>query len=444
MNAFAFALACVLAAVACPPARAQAESSPPQATSAQADPPVAPDSRRDILVMVDNPAAPPPPRAGSSLLGYAPSRLYGVGQQAAATLAAVARQYGLRELAAWPIRSLHGYCAILQPPPGASREQLLAALAADARVALAQPLQDFSVRAALQAPARPAAARYNDPYLDLQRGFLAVDAGAAQRRSLGQGVEVAIVDTGADTGHPDLRGRIRTAQDLAGGDASAFARDAHGTEIAGIIAANSNNRIGIVGIAPRTMLGVYKACWSLDGPGTGARCNSFTLAKALAAIADSRARIVNLSLGGPTDPLLRRLLDQLLEQGRIVIAAMPPDGRLDGFPTEASGVIVVRASRGNTAPAGVLDAPGDDILTTRPGGRYDFASGSSMAAAHVSGMAALLLSVAPDLDAARIRTLLQRTSRPSQDDGDIREVNAEAAMQALSPARKAATAETRP
>lgn len=404
------------------------------------------DSQRDIVLAVDNPHAPPPMRAASNLLGYAPAKSYGAGRKAAATLEALKRRYGLREMAAWPIEPLGLYCAVLQPPPGVSRDELLAALAEDERVQLAQPLQDFSVYStgtSSSKPPAPAAGRtapaprYNDPYIDLQRGFIATGAAAAQIRAQGRGVEVAIVDTGVDTTHPDLRGRIRDVHDLVGADASTL-RESHGTEIAGIIAANSNNHLGIAGMAPKATLNVYKACWYPQHPvGAGARCNSFTLAKALATIAGSHARIVNLSLGGPADPLLRRLLDQLLNQGRIVIAAMPPDGRLAGFPTDAPGVIVVRTSSNASAPSGVLNAPGDDILTTQPGNGYDFASGSSMAAAHVSGMAALLLSVAPDLDARRTHELMRRTSKPS--DGLV-QVNAAAAMDALTYANKASRA----
>jgi subtilisin family serine protease len=160
----------------------------------------------------------------------------------------------------------------------------------------------------------------------------------------------------------------------------------------------------------------------------GARCNTFTLAKALAGIIDTDARIINLSLGGPPDPLLHMLLVKLLDQGRIVIAAMPADGTVEGFPGSAAGVIIVRASAASAALAGILSAPGNDILTTQPGGGYDFTSGSSMAAAHVSGIAALLLSLSPALDARAVHDLLLRTSKTSA--GTL-QVNAAAAVATL-------------
>ena len=122
------------------------------------------------------------------------------------------------------------------------------------------------------------------------------------------------------------------------------------------------------------------------------------------------------------------LLEQLLKQDRIVVAAMPPDGDLGGFPDTTPGVIVVRTSGTSAAPPGVLSAPGRDILTTQPDGGYDFSSGSSMAAAHVSGIAALLVSLAPGLSASAIHDLLLRSSRLV--DGTL-EVNAAAAVAAL-------------
>lgn len=388
------------------------------------------DSRRDVVLAVANPLDPPATHAGSSLLGYVPSGNYGAGQRAASTLAALQRSYGWRELTGWPIKALDLYCIVLEPPPGMTREALLKALAADDRVQLAQPLQDYSVHSTGTRSPR----RYNDSYADLQRGFVETDAALAHDFSEGDGVHVAIVDTGVDMTHPDLQGRIRDTHNLVDGDTVAFNRDRHGTEVAGIIAADGNDHRGIVGIAPKAMLSVYKACWYPPPPGTGARCNTFTLAKALAAVLDTDARVVNLSLGGPADPLLDRLLARLLGQGRIVIAALPPDGGTGGFPDNAVGVIVVRTSDTTAAPPGILSAPGNDILTTQPGGGYDFASGSSMAAAHVSGIAALLLSLAPGLNARTVHDLLQRSSKRSN--GTL-QVNAASALAALRNSPKA-------
>ncbi|EIL97528.1 serine protease [Rhodanobacter thiooxydans] len=414
-------LVMALALAACASTPPLAGSGPGRTTAGDA---AAMDSQRDIILAVANPLQPPPIHAGSSVLGYAPSRYYGAGQQAASTLAALRQRYAFSELAGWPIKALKLYCIVLQPPPGTSRDSLLQALAADRRVQLAQPLHDFAVYAQSAAGGHA----YNDPYVGLQRGFIETEAARAHRYSEGRGVRVAVVDTGVDLAHPDLEGRIHDAHNLVDDDAAAFDRDSHGTEVAGVIAAVGDNHLGIVGIAPQAELSVYKACWYPPAPNAGARCNSFTLAKALAAIIDTDDRIINLSLGGPADPLLDLLLVQILQQGRIVVAAIPPEGNLAGFPDSTPGVLLVRMSGPSTAPPGVLSAPGNDILTTQPEGGYDFTSGPSMAAPHVSGMAALLLSLAPRLDVRAIRDLLLRSSRLS---GGVLQVNAAAAVTEL-------------
>jgi subtilisin family serine protease len=369
------------------------------------------DSGRDIVLAVANPIEPPAMHAGSSLLGYAAPSHYGAGRRAATTLDALQQHYGWSEVAGWPITALKLYCIVLRPPPGTSREAMLQALGRDERVALAEPLHDYDTYADQQ----PRAPHYNDPYAELQRGFVETDAALAHGLSQGRGTRVAVVDTGVDLAHPELEGHIHATQNLVNDDAAAFSSDRHGTEVAGIIAATGNNGQGIVGIAPDAAISVYKACWYAGPDARGARCNSFTLAKALAAILDTDARIVNLSLGGPADPLLGQLLGQLLEQGRIVVAALPPGGSLGGFPDDKPGVLVVRVTAPAPAPPGVLSAPGHDILSTEPGGGYDFSSGSSMAAAHVSGIVALLLSLDPRLSGDAVRRLLLASSKRTPD-----------------------------
>jgi subtilisin family serine protease len=146
-----------------------------------------------------------------------------------------------------------------------------------------------------------------------------------------------------------------------------------------------------------------KACWERsDG---SASCNSFTLSQALATAIDRGAQVINLSLGGPADELLTRLLRVALARGMVVVGAMPPSGARDGFPLGVPGVIAVQDAA--TPAAGVLGAPAREVLTLMPGGRYDFASGTSMAAAHVSGLAALLLQHQPGFDGPRIEKLLR-------------------------------------
>lgn len=373
-----------------------------------------PGPERLILVTLDNPPQAPPARVGATPRAYDLVAPYDAGAPARAAASALAAQYQLRPVAAWPIAPLAVHCVVFEIPAAATREQALATLARDPRVRLAQPMQSF----------RTLAAAYNDPYLDLQRGFAAIGAAGAQQWSRGDGVRVAIVDTGIDAAHPDLAGRVVVSRNFVDGDAGRFAGDRHGTAVAGVISSIANNREGIVGIAPGARLLALKACW--HDAGAEASCNSFTLAQALGAAIEGGARIVNLSLGGPPDPLLAQLLEHAIARGTVVVAAVPPDGRLDGFPLGVAGVLAVDVAGAAPRASPVLRAPGREVITLAPGGRYDFVSGSSIAAAHVTGAAALLLASEPALSAREIGALLRRG-----DDADAAGVNACAALLAL-------------
>jgi len=321
-------------------------------------------------------------------------------------LAALQAENRLTEVDAWTIPTLNWRCALLQAAAGADTAALLQRLAQDPRVALAQPLNEFET---LAAPATTAAA-YNDPYLSLQTGFAAIDAAGAQRASRGDGVTVAVIDTALDPQHPDLLGRTVKSRDFAGQGEGLGER--HGTEVAGIIAASANNGIGIVGVAPGVRLLPLRACWG-GGPGQAARCNSFTLARALAAALAEGPDIVNLSLAGPRDALLEKLLAQLLARGIVVVGAVPAAGTRDSFPAALPGVLAVAAAEDGNAAPGVLTAPGRRVLTLAPGGGYDYASGSSMAAAHVSGVVALLRALDRRLDGPALQNLLAGPSAVS-------------------------------
>src|SRR6202000_1191684 len=104
-------------------------------------------------------------------------------------------------------------------------------------------------------------------------------------------------------------------------DDAQFRRDRHGTEMAGVIAAVANNREGIVGVAPNARLLIFKACWQARSDADAARCNSFTLARALTAAFDAHAQVVNLSLAGPDDPLLSDLIREGQHRGVLFVGA---------------------------------------------------------------------------------------------------------------------------
>jgi hypothetical protein len=377
---------------------------------------------RFIIVAVENAPAAYVAHAGSTPRGYDAVVEYGPTSHARQAMRALEREYGLREVSAWPIEPLHIHCAVLEIPSGADRNALLAALSKDHRVKLTQPLQTFATRTN----------GYNDPYIGLQRGFRQMDVADAHPWSRGEGVKVAIIDTGVDIRHADLRGSIAGAANFVDADDAQFRRDRHGTEMAGVIAAVANNREGIVGVAPNARLFIFKACWQARSDADAALCNSFTLARAITAAFDVHAQVVNLSLAGPDDPLLGELIREGLRRGVLFVGAAAEGPTATGGLLHQPGIIEVASAETHSAIANALYAPGQEILTLLPGGHYDFASGASIATAQVSGVVALMLAKNPELSAVAAYRLLRDTSSSlNAGDGGARGVDACAAVVTL-------------
>lgn len=381
MHACAQRLLCL--ALACAGAAAEARAVEPAAGPAAATATVSA-LPRIVVAFANAPASTPGP-AGSTGRRYTGDG-YQISQSARQLARAVASQYALREVASWPIRELAMHCVVFEILSGRPAADVLAALAHDPRVVLAQPLHEFHT---LTTPS--AAAPYNDPLYDLQTNLPALGIPEAHHRAQGAGVRVALIDTAVDAHHPDLAGRIVRSRSLIGESRGSGGSQRHGTAMAGIIAAVANNNIGIVGIAPRAQLEVFEACWQLEPDSDAAACNTFTLAKALAAALESGAPLVNLSVAGPADALLAALIETGLRRGVVFVGAVDADG---GFPTAIPGVIGAAGSE-SVVPPGALAAPARHVLTLRPAAQYDFESGSSVAAAEITGVIALLMSASP-------------------------------------------------
>jgi subtilisin family serine protease len=382
------------------------------------------DNSRLIVVTVENEPPATAPRPGSTQRRYSGAGIYLASDAARTTMRDLARQYSLTEVAAWPIEPLKVHCSVFRIPADGSRADLLTRLAQDPRVRLAQPMNDFA----------SSSQTYNDPYLDVQRGFRDIDAAGAQQWSLGEHVRVAVIDTGMDAGHPDFGGRVVVQRNFIDRDASRFGQDRHGTAVAGVISASANNSLGIVGVAPAAEVLAFKACWQL-ADGEAARCNSLTLAQALVAVMDEHASVVNLSLTGPRDPLLNALVAAGSARGIIYVGAAPAGADPEGFPGGAPSMITVDSAGPGAQREGVLRAPGRDVVTLVPGGRYDFLSGASLATAHVTGVVALLLAKSPNLDRKAIYGLLSRSSSANASAADQATINACAAMAELAKGR---------
>jgi Subtilase family len=355
---------------------------------------------------------------------YRQSRGYsGTPARIAQVLDDVAAEFHLTAVEGWPMRSLGVHCAVFEVESGASIDEVIARLAADERVDSVQRMQEFELQ---ESNARGA---WDDPYLSLQRSLEDSGITRAHHWSTGRGVRIAVIDTGIDVKHPDLRGQAVEVRNFISDGAGA---DRHGTAVAGVIASVAGNQQGIVGVAPGSRLLALQACTQQNAAGRGS-CTSFSLARALDHAITAGSDVLNLSLGGPPDPLIERLLARAIEEDIVVVAARADDNPGAAFPASLPGVIAV-GSVPAPADAGRLIAPGLDVLTLVPPDGYDYLSGSSIAAAHVSGIVALLLERAPSLHASDVGRLLARTSRPVARPGadSLRVVSACDALAAVS------------
>jgi subtilisin family serine protease len=144
-------------------------------------------------------------------------------------------------------------------------------------------------------------------------------------------------------------------------------------------------------VAPEARLMALRACWQSGGTATGPTiCDSLSLAKALHFAIEHDAQVINLSLSGPPDLLLGKLIDIALARHALIVAAYDPGLPKGGFPASQPGVIAVADESLPSLPSLVYGAPGRDVPTTQPGGRWYLVNGSSYAVAHVSGLLALV------------------------------------------------------
>ncbi|HEY1604506.1 MAG TPA: S8 family serine peptidase [Allosphingosinicella sp.] len=373
LSAF-FALSCAGAALGAGGGTAAAQ--PPAAAVSPPAPASAQDNMRDdrrILVMLRVP--PDHYRPGAD---YGAGGGYGDAAAAAARnrlAARLAHENGLRFEGDWPMPILGIDCVVMSVPDGRSAEEVAEHMSHLQGVDWAQPMHEFETQGAIAA--------HKDSLFAAQPAAQEWKLADLHRVATGRGVKVAVIDSRIDARHPDLRGRLIDNIDFVGGPVPDA--EAHGTGVAGIIGARADNGVGIVGVAPGAELMGLRACWQQPGRTI---CDTLSLAKAITYAVEHHANVINLSLTGPRDPLLTRLVRIGLDRGAAIVAAVDPRTG-SGFPASIPGVIAVSQEGVAADKAGVYNAPGRDVPTTEPGGRWYLVSGNSYAAAHVSGLLAL-------------------------------------------------------
>ncbi|GAB4438436.1 MAG: S8 family peptidase [Chloroflexi bacterium OHK40] len=334
------------------------------------------------------------------------------GQSLAGALGPHLAAMGVR--AAEPLPATEGLFR-LTLPRGTSPTIAAARLAAAPGVAYAEPNRR---RVLLRTP--------NDEVFEQQWGLRAILAEPAWDITTGAPIVVAVLDTGVDASHPDLEGKVLPGYNVFSGGADAGDDNGHGTAVAGLIAARSDNGSGIAGICWECRILPVKV---LSARGSG---DDAGVAAGIRWAADNGARVINLSLGGEGESqLLREAVDYATSKGIVVVAASGNEresGNPVSYPAAYPNVMAVGATGNGDTITGFsntgdyldIAAPGVGLWTTLPGGQYGPPNGTSFSSPYVAGAAALVLSLRPDLGWYDVACVLQASADdkgiPGKDD----------------------------
>jgi hypothetical protein len=323
--------------------------------------------------------APPHFRPNSSYGGSYGDAMSSAGRKRVAR--GIARENGFQLVESWPMPLLGVDCYVMLLPDGVSIDAAIEKVSRNPMVAWSEPMGLYRSFGSPDAP--------NDPLYRVAPVAKFWRLSELHRVATGRGVSVAIVDSRIDVDHPDLKGQFIVNSDFVPNRRGPPER--HGTEVAGIIGAREGNGVGMIGVAPNARLMALRACWqTADAAAAPTLCDSLSLARAMLFAVEHGAQIINLSLSGPPSALLQKLVAIALQRHASVVAAFDPKQRDGGFPASLPGVIAVADESLPSVPSGLYVAPGRDVPTTQPGGKWYLVNGSSYAAAHVSGLIALV------------------------------------------------------
>ena len=242
---------------------------------------------------------------------------------------------------------------------------------------------------AQEAPSEPGSQAQRVPW-----GIARVNAKGAWPITRGKGVKVAVVDTGIDFNHPDLKANYAGCYNAFDDKKSCMDDNSHGTHVAGTIAGALDGK-GVAGVAPKARLYAVKV---LDGDGSG---GLVSIIKGILWCANNDMQVANMSLGAPIGTVFMRLaVKYAASKGVAIVAAAGNSGGSVGYPAGYSDTIAVSASDINDklasfssrGPRVEFIAPGVNVKSSVPGGGYDSYNGTSMATPHVAGLAALAVS----------------------------------------------------
>ncbi|MBS0544761.1 MAG: S8 family serine peptidase [Proteobacteria bacterium] len=291
----------------------------------------------------------------------------------------------------------------------------------------------------------PQALAVSDPYYGSEWHVPKIGADAAWDLSSGAGVTIAILDSGVDSTHPDLAGRLVPGWNFYDNNSNTADVNGHGTQVAGTAAAESNNGVGVAGVAGGARIMPVRVASSTGSGSLTAIASGLTWA------ADQGARVANLSFYGvSSSSAILSAAQYMKNKGGLVTVSAGNYGTEAPFPATDAMIIVsatdsndVKTSWSSYGAYVDVAAPGAGIYTTTNGGGYGAVSGTSFSAPITAGVVALMMAANPGLGAATIEKLLFSSATDLGTVGfdtyyGYGRVNAAAAVQAAASTRSAA------
>jgi subtilisin family serine protease len=357
--------------------------------------------------------APPPSNAATTNGPFVPDEILVrfTGATAPDAIATFTRDQRLALLGTYSLPLINTVLYQFRITDGRAVPIVLAGLQGDGRIATSQPNYLYDLQQA--APqAAPGMEQYAVEKLHLTQ---------AHDLATGTGVLIAVIDTAIDTAQADLNGSIVGQYDAV---KTPLVPLEHGTEMAGAIVAHGR----LMGVAPGAHVLAVRA---FDASSAGGHATTARLLDSLQWTSTSEARIVNMSFAGPSDPGLQAMIAALHRKGVVLVAAAGNNGphAQPAYPAAYPGVIAVTAtdiddrllSLANHGSYVAVAAPGVDVWAAQPDGKYNFSTGTSIACAHVTGLAALMLQRNPQLTPDALAAALIKTAKhlgpKGRDDG---------------------------
>jgi len=335
--------------------------------------------------------------------------------QPAGTDLAIAQTHNLQRVSFEDIALAGQRLVLYRISDGRTVPAVVQALAGDGRVALVAPNYRYVTSGETKRDGvvggrvEPASAAVGAGASALQYALAKLRIPEARATATGRDVTIAVIDSGIDGDHPALAGALTAQADFTDGRGEAV--DAHGTAIAGVIRAKGE----VEGVAPAARVVAARAFFRTKGEAK-AQSSTYMIARAIYWALAQEARVLNMSFAGPKDAAVAKAVGDALGRGVVLVAAAGNNGDRapPAFPAAYPGVIAVTAidtadrlyDKANRGTYVALAAPGVDVLVVTPKAGYGFDQGTSIAAAHVSGVIALMIERQPTLVGDEVRRIL--------------------------------------